>query len=66
MIKKYGRFGMYNDPSDPRLIIPKRNPAFGWTINLGNKRAPLAWWTIMLVAAGAVGLAVAAKALTNA
>ena len=29
----YDWAGLYHDPEDPRLWVPKRNPAFGWTIN---------------------------------
>ena len=23
-------------PDDPRVIVPKRNPALGWTVNVGR------------------------------
>lgn len=26
----------YVNKKDPRLIVPKMNPAMGWTINFGN------------------------------
>ncbi len=29
----------YVAPDDPRLIVPKRNPGFGWTINFGRPAA---------------------------
>lgn len=28
--------GVYRSRLDTRVIVPKRNPAFGWTINLGH------------------------------
>jgi uncharacterized membrane protein len=34
MDERYDRAGLYHDPDDPRLFVPKRNPSFGWTINL--------------------------------
>ena len=27
----------YYDPADPRVMVPKRIPIFGWTINFGQK-----------------------------
>jgi hypothetical protein len=29
----------YNCADDPRVIVPKRNPAMGWTINAAHKKA---------------------------
>ncbi|HDO26837.1 MAG TPA: hypothetical protein ENH02_01850 [Bacteroidetes bacterium] len=26
----------YFNPKDPRITVPKMNPLFGWTLNLGN------------------------------
>lgn len=34
MDDRYDWAGLYHDPDDPRLFVPKRNPSFGWTINL--------------------------------
>jgi hypothetical protein len=31
----------YKCKEDPRLIVPKRNPALGWTINSAHRKAPL-------------------------
>ena len=27
----------YVNSKDPRIIVPKINPSFGWTLNLGHK-----------------------------
>ena len=32
---KLGLF--YYDPADPRILVPKRIPVLGWTINFANK-----------------------------
>ena len=34
---KYGLF--YHNSEDPRLFLPKRNPAFGWTLNFARTEA---------------------------
>jgi uncharacterized membrane protein len=34
MDERYDWAGLYHNPDDPRLFVPKRNPAFGWTINI--------------------------------
>lgn len=34
MDERYDWAGLYHDPDDPRLLVPKRNPSFGWTINV--------------------------------
>lgn len=31
---------VYFSKNDPRLRVPKRIPALGWTINLGHPRGP--------------------------
>ena len=36
----YDGWGLYRDPADRRLIVPKRSPGFGWTINLGHRWGP--------------------------
>jgi uncharacterized membrane protein len=37
MDDRYDWAGLYHDPDDPRLFVPKRNPSFGWTINLEHR-----------------------------
>lgn len=31
--------GLYFSKEDSRLLVPKRNPAMGWTLNLGHQLA---------------------------
>ena len=55
MTTRYNAAGFLNDPADARLIVPKRNPAMGWTLNLARPAAPF-----VLMALGAViGVSVA-------
>lgn len=35
--RHFNRWGFYNNPDDPRLMVPKQNPGLGTTINLGKK-----------------------------
>ena len=35
------KWGLYFNPADPRIIVPKRNPAMGLTLNFGNRRTGL-------------------------
>jgi uncharacterized membrane protein len=30
------KWGFYNNPSDPRIMVPKRIASMGWTINIGT------------------------------
>ncbi len=49
---------LYFSRADRRLIVPKRRPAMGWTINFGRRRG----WLVLaglLVTAIAVPLALA-------
>ena len=32
----YDALGIYHDAADRRLFVPKRNPAFGWTVNAAH------------------------------
>jgi uncharacterized membrane protein len=34
MDERYDWAGLYHHRDDPRLFVPKRNPSFGWTINV--------------------------------
>jgi uncharacterized membrane protein len=48
--------GFYNDPNDPRFVVPKTNPAMGWTVNIAHPRARLALALIaVVIGAGVVG-----------
>jgi uncharacterized membrane protein len=50
----YDGFGFYHGPDDPRLIVPKRIPIMGWTINVSHPKAPL----LMLLTFGLIGLGI--------
>lgn len=40
--------GLYFSKRDSRVIVPKRRPMFGWTINLAHPHA--AWWLAGIMA----------------
>lgn len=42
MDKGYDLLGLYHDADDPRVIVPKRLKALGWTINVGHRRGRVA------------------------
>lgn len=52
--QKYNAWGLYCDANDPRFIVPKRNPALGWTLNIGHKSARVFLAVAMIVIAGSV------------
>jgi len=39
----------YVNPKDPRVVVPKMNPAMGWTLNLGNKSTWIGFTIIFLI-----------------
>lgn len=39
---------LYVAPRDPRIVVPKRNPRMGLTINLGH-RVSRVWLTLLLL-----------------
>ena len=47
--------GVYRAPRDPRVWVPKRNPALGWTLNFARRRA---WAWLAALLAGPVAVAV--------
>jgi len=51
----YTAFGLYNNARDARLIVPKRNPRFGWTINIAHPMGGL----LLLGLGVAIGAALA-------
>ncbi|WP_243843446.1 DUF5808 domain-containing protein [Sphingomonas vulcanisoli] len=53
---KYTAWGLYRDPDDPRLIVPKPIPAMGWTINVGHRFGPLVLLATGVGAVAAVGM----------
>lgn len=43
------RWGLYHNPSDPRLFVPKRLAGFGWTINTAHRGGKyFTWGTVIL------------------
>lgn len=55
MQSKYN-WGLYSDPNDPRFVVPKLNPALGWTVNIAHPQSRLALILIgMVVVAGLAG-----------
>jgi len=41
----------YVNRKDPRILVPKMNPALGWTLNFGH---PVAWIAILAILAIAI------------
>jgi len=39
----------YINSKDPRIIVPKINPSFGWTLNFGHKVSYLGILLIILI-----------------
>ncbi len=51
----------YINPGDPRGILPKMNPSFGWTVNFRNKWNALFFVLLLIcVLASAIGLSLGA------
>ena len=63
MTPGYDALGFYHDPEDPRLIVPKRNPALGWTINLSHRYGMLVLMATLAVAIVPAVLAILALPL---
>ena len=63
MTGQYDKLGFYHDPWDERLIVPKRDPDMGWTINLSHRNGRLALYAVWAAALLplAVGLVVLAQ-----
>lgn len=40
---------LYVNRKDPRILVPKRNPSLGWTLNFGNVYAYLGIISIFLI-----------------
>ncbi|MET3826039.1 MULTISPECIES: DUF5808 domain-containing protein [Sphingomonas] len=38
MEEGYDWLGLYHDADDPRIVVPKRMKALGWTVNVGHRR----------------------------
>ena len=41
MKKGYDLLGLYHDADDPRIVVPKRMKALGWTVNVGHSKGQL-------------------------
>ncbi len=54
MKKGYDSLGLYHDADDPRIVVPKRMEALGWTVNVGHRRGQL------LLASIGLGIVIAA------
>lgn len=54
----YNGWGFYNNPKDPRLIVPKMNPLMGWTVNLAHRevRVALVLMAVLIVASVAASV----------
>ena len=39
----------YVNGKDPKIIVPKINPSFGWTLNFGHKVSSLGILVIILI-----------------
>ena len=39
----------YVNSKDPRIIVPKRNPSMGWTLNFGHKITIIGFVIIILI-----------------
>lgn len=51
MRSKY-RWGLYYDPNDPRLVVPKINPVLGWTLNIAHSPARVILFLIAMAILG--------------
>ena len=45
-----GWLGIYVAPRDPRLVVPKRIPVMGWTLNFAHRGSWLALACLLLPA----------------
>ena len=61
MDERYDWAGLYHDPDDPRLFVPKRNPSFGWTINLEHPYGRTTLGLILMVPVFGIILGIVTK-----
>jgi len=54
---RYWKLGFYMNPQDPALMVPKRNPNLGTTVNIGHPRGRLVAASLLLGAALLIVLA---------
>jgi len=55
------KWGLYNNPNDPRLFVPKRIAGMGWTINMARPIGKIFMIGVCLVVVGALGMTVASS-----
>jgi len=55
------KWGLYNNPNDPRLFVPKRIAGMGWTINMAKPIGKIFMIGVCLVVVGALGMTVASS-----
>jgi len=51
---RYNAWGLYTDARAPRLVVAKRHPGLGWTINVGHKRGRVALASIVVLLAASI------------
>ena len=51
--ENWTRLGLYRSVRDTRVWVPKRKPAFGWTVNLAH---PAGWWSLLALFTVPLGL----------
>jgi uncharacterized membrane protein len=56
MVGRYDGLGLYHDPADSRVFVPKPNPMMGWTINVSHPFGRRVLYA-SLVAVAAAGIA---------
>lgn len=62
MDERYDWAGLYHDPDDPRLFVPKRNPSLGWTVNVEHPYGRTVLGLILMVpVVGIIITTIAAK-----
>lgn len=49
------KYGMYYNKNDSRLLVPKSNPAFGWTINFAKRSGKILLFSSLLIVLLLVG-----------
>lgn len=52
------RWGFYNNPNDPRAIVPKRFRSMGWTFNIGNPKGRMLSWGVLLFIVIVIGFVI--------
>ena len=59
--KGKGIFSVYYNPNDSRLMVPKKNPACGWTCNFANPKAYIFVIAFLVIIVGFVMIAIFGK-----